>query len=96
MVAARNSRITVITGGGSGIGRATALRLARKGDTVCLCDLNEASLKETAALMQSDGGTALTGIVDVRDQSQVQAWIAAKYFGEFSPLHVHTLLREKF
>ncbi len=77
MVAAQDSRVTVITGGGSGMGRAVALRLARKGDTVCLCDLNEASLKETAALMQSDGGTAFTGIVDVRDQSQVQAWIAA-------------------
>ena len=76
MVAARNSRITVITGGGSGIGRATALRLARKGDTVCLCDLNEAGLEETAALIQSDGSTAFTAIFDVRDQAQVQAWIA--------------------
>jgi len=77
VVAAQDSRVTVITGGASGLGRAAALRLARKGDTVCLCDLNEASLKETAALMQSDGGTAFTGIVDVREQAQVQAWIAA-------------------
>jgi NAD(P)-dependent dehydrogenase (short-subunit alcohol dehydrogenase family) len=77
VVAAQDSRVTVITGGGSGLGRAAALRLARKGDTVCLCDLNEASLKETAALVQSDGGTAFTGIVDVREQAQVQAWIAA-------------------
>ena len=76
MVVAQDSRVTVITGGASGLGRAAALRLARKGDAVCFCDLNEASLKETAALMQSDGGTAFTGIVDVRDQSQVQAWIA--------------------
>jgi NAD(P)-dependent dehydrogenase (short-subunit alcohol dehydrogenase family) len=77
VVAAQDSRVTVITGGASGLGRAAALRLARKGDTVCLCDLNEASLKETAALMQSEGGTAFTGIVDVREQAQVQAWIAA-------------------
>jgi NAD(P)-dependent dehydrogenase (short-subunit alcohol dehydrogenase family) len=76
VVAPSDPRITVITGAGSGIGRATGLRLARKGDTVCLCDLNEASLKETAALIHSDGSTAFTGIVDVRDQAQVQAWIA--------------------
>jgi NAD(P)-dependent dehydrogenase (short-subunit alcohol dehydrogenase family) len=76
VVAPNKPRITVITGAGSGMGRATALRLARQRDAVCLCDLNETGLNETAALIQLNGGTALTGIVDVRDQSQVQAWIA--------------------
>ena len=85
MVAAHNPRITVITGAASGMGRATALRLARKGDTVCLCDLNEAGLDEAAALIQSNGGTAFTGIVDVRDQSQVQAWIA-EVIGKFGKI----------
>jgi 2-hydroxycyclohexanecarboxyl-CoA dehydrogenase len=85
VVAAHNPRITVITGAASGMGRATALRLARKGDTVCLCDLNEAGLDEVAALIQSDGGTAFIGIVDVRDQSQVQAWIA-EVIGKFGKI----------
>jgi len=75
-VVASNSRVTVATGGGSGIGRATAIRLARRGDAVCVCDLSEAGLGETAALIQSEGGAVLTGIVDVRDQAQVRAWIA--------------------
>ncbi len=75
MVAPSDSRITVITGAGSGMGRATALRLAHKKDIVSLCDLNEAGLNETAALIQSAGGTVFAEIVDVRDQSQVQAWI---------------------
>jgi len=75
-VVASDSRVTVVTGGGSGIGRATAIRLARRGDAVCVCDLSEAGLSETAALIQSEGGAVLTGIVDVRDHAQVRAWIA--------------------
>jgi len=75
-VVASDSRVTVVTGAGSGIGRAAAIRLARRGDAVCVCDLSEAGLSETAALIQSEGGAVLTGIVDVRDQAQVRAWIA--------------------
>jgi NAD(P)-dependent dehydrogenase (short-subunit alcohol dehydrogenase family) len=82
VVAASNSRVTVITGGGSGIGRATALRLARNGDLMCICDLNEAGLKETAAQIQSEDGVAFTGIVDVRDKGQVDGWIA-EVLGKF-------------
>ena len=73
---ASDPRVTVVTGGGSGIGRATAIRLARRGDAVCVCDLSEAGLNEIAALIESAGGNLLTGVVDVRDQSQVRAWIA--------------------
>jgi 3-oxoacyl-[acyl-carrier protein] reductase len=75
-VVASDPRVTVVTGGGSGIGRATAIRLARRGDAVCVCDLREAGLNEIAALIESAGGNLLTGVVDVRDQSQVRAWIA--------------------
>ena len=76
MVAAEHSRVTVITGGGSGMGRATAIRLARRGDRVCICDLNEAGITATANLIKAAGGIAYTGIVDVRDQAQVDRWIA--------------------
>jgi NAD(P)-dependent dehydrogenase (short-subunit alcohol dehydrogenase family) len=69
-------RVAVVTGAGSGIGRATAIRLARRGDAVCVCDLSETGLKETATLIESEGDAVLTEIVDVRDQAQVRAWIA--------------------
>ena len=73
---ASDPRVTVVTGGGSGIGRATAIRLARRGDVLCLCDVSATGLKETAALVESERGRVLTGIVDVRNQGQVRAWIA--------------------
>ncbi|HYJ16793.1 MAG TPA: SDR family NAD(P)-dependent oxidoreductase, partial [Candidatus Limnocylindria bacterium] len=76
MVAASNSPVTVITGGGSGIGQATALRLARNGDRVCICDLNADAVNATAERISADGGSVFTGVVDVRDQAQVSAWIA--------------------
>jgi NAD(P)-dependent dehydrogenase (short-subunit alcohol dehydrogenase family) len=87
-VVTSDPRVTVVTGGGSGIGRATAVRLARRGDAVCVCDLSEAGLKETVSLIESEGGTVLTGIVDVRDQSQVRVWIAEIFerFGKIDGL----------
>ena len=74
MVAAAESRVTVITGGASGMGRATAIRLARKGDSVCICDLNENGLKATAEIIRSEGKSAITGSVDVRDPGRVRNW----------------------
>lgn len=71
-----SGRVTVITGGASGMGRATALRLARNGDRVCICDLKEEAVNSTAEQIRAAGGSALTGVLDVRDQAQVQSWIA--------------------
>ena len=85
MVAAANSRVTVITGGGSGMGRATAIRLARRGDLVCICDFKEDGVKATAAQIESAGGAVFTGIVDVREQGQVNAWIT-EVIGKFGKI----------
>jgi 3-oxoacyl-[acyl-carrier protein] reductase len=75
-VVASDPRVTVVTGGGSGIGRATAIRLARRGDAVCVCDVSATGLTETAALIESERDRVLIGIVDVRNHAQVRAWIA--------------------
>lgn len=68
-----DGRTVVITGAGSGIGRALAQRLARRGCPVAICDSNEAGLEETAAAI---GGPVLTRKLDVRDRQAQMAFAA--------------------
>jgi meso-butanediol dehydrogenase / (S,S)-butanediol dehydrogenase / diacetyl reductase len=65
-------KIAVVTGAGSGIGRATALLLAREGARVLAADINVAAAEETAALA-SGAGTVLAAQVDVSDERDVTA-----------------------
>jgi NAD(P)-dependent dehydrogenase (short-subunit alcohol dehydrogenase family) len=60
--------VTVITGAGSGIGRATALLAARKGARLVLTDIGDGTLKETVRLVEAEGGTVVhSAALDVRD-----------------------------
>lgn len=53
-----NGRNAVVTGGGSGIGRATALRLAEEGARVVIADINAHTAEEAAEEIRASGGTA--------------------------------------
>ena len=66
----------VVTGAGSGLGRAIALRLARPGATLLLADLNLEACEETARLVEARGGNAHAQQVDVADAAQVEALAA--------------------
>lgn len=72
VVESQTTATSLITGGASGIGRATALRLAARGDQVVVFDLNERGLAETAAAIRAAGGRAETYVVDVRDRAGVE------------------------
>src|SRR5262245_57995935 len=58
-------RTVLITGAGSGIGRATAERFGSEGGAVVCADLNEAGVNETAAAIRAQGGEALALKCDV-------------------------------
>jgi len=62
----------VVTGAGSGIGRAFAVELAKRGGKVVCADLDEATAKETVVVIEGAGGEALAVACDVADESQVR------------------------
>ena len=64
-------KVAVVTGAGSGIGRAAAALFAREGATVAAVDLAEAAAKETAEQIAATGGRAVAAVADVSDPGQV-------------------------
>jgi NAD(P)-dependent dehydrogenase (short-subunit alcohol dehydrogenase family) len=69
-------RVAVITGAGSGIGRAMALLFASQGARVLAADINSAAAEETAALVAAAGGVCESRAVDVVVTEQVRDMIA--------------------
>jgi NAD(P)-dependent dehydrogenase (short-subunit alcohol dehydrogenase family) len=67
----------VITGSGSGVGRASALLFAREGARVVCADVMEDWAKETVRQVEAEGNTATVAACDVTKEAQVQAAIAA-------------------
>ena len=67
----------LITGGGGGIGRATALAFAREGARLAVADFNEQAAQETVAQVNAAGGQAMTLTGDVTDSTTVRAMVAA-------------------
>jgi NAD(P)-dependent dehydrogenase (short-subunit alcohol dehydrogenase family) len=78
-----SGKVAIVTGGGSGIGRATAFLFAAEKSQVVVIDWNEATGRETAGQIESDGGQALFLKADVSQATEVkQAMDAvAKRFG---------------
>jgi 3-oxoacyl-[acyl-carrier protein] reductase len=76
-------KVALITGGGNGIGRATAVRFAQEGAKVVVSDVDEAGLAETVAEIEAVGGevTAVSGSVASRDDVQKMVDTAVSNYG---------------
>jgi NAD(P)-dependent dehydrogenase (short-subunit alcohol dehydrogenase family) len=66
-------KVAVITGGGSGIGRTTALRLAAQGASIMIVDLNDRMGEEAVSLIEQKGGRAAFAKAEVTDAEQMSA-----------------------
>jgi NAD(P)-dependent dehydrogenase (short-subunit alcohol dehydrogenase family) len=66
------SRTALVTGAGSGIGRASALKLARAGAIVGILGHTASELDETADLIKADGGRAIPLVADVADEQAMR------------------------
>jgi glucose 1-dehydrogenase/3-oxoacyl-[acyl-carrier protein] reductase len=64
-------KVALVTGAGSGIGRATSIRLADEGAAVVCFDVRRESAAESVALIERRGGRGLAAVGDVRDRATV-------------------------
>jgi NAD(P)-dependent dehydrogenase (short-subunit alcohol dehydrogenase family) len=72
-----DGKSAIVTGAGSGVGRASALRFAKEGARVVAADIDLDHAKETVQQIEAAGGAAAAVGVDVSDEAAVQAMIAA-------------------
>ncbi len=78
-----NGKRAIVTGAGSGIGRASALLFAREGASVLVVDKTAEAVRETAALVTAAGGRAIAMAADAGSEADVQAYVkrALEEFG---------------
>lgn len=68
-------RVIIVTGGASGIGKATAIKLAKEGTKVVVADINMAGAEEVVKTITKEGGDALALKVDTSSKMSIQAMI---------------------
>jgi len=73
----RNTQVAIVTGGGSGIGRASALALAAEGYCIVLGDIDEMAARETVRMVQAMGSEALALRTDVTREGDCEALVHA-------------------
>ncbi len=82
-------KVALVTGGASGIGRATALTFAREGAKLIIADMNEDGGQQTVHMITENGGDATFVQVDVSNATEVEAMIgkAVETYGRLDCAH---------
>ncbi|MEO8091273.1 MAG: SDR family oxidoreductase [bacterium] len=70
-----DGQVCAVSGAGTGLGKATALELARLGATVAVCGRRPEPIAETVAEIEAGGGAASSSAIDVRDEKAVDGYV---------------------
>lgn len=82
-------KVAIVTGAASGIGRASAQALARRGARVVVADVDRAGAEDTVSMVEAEGGEATAVKADVTVESEVAAMVdvAVRTYGALHLLH---------
>jgi NADP-dependent 3-hydroxy acid dehydrogenase YdfG len=82
-----DGQLAIVTGGGSGIGRSTAVHLAREGARVVVVGRREAPLQETVTLIEAAGGLGIAQAVDLQRPEELREMVKA-IESQFGTVHI--------
>lgn len=86
-----HNKVIMIVGAGTGIGAATARRLADEGARVCVADINTPAAESVVEALRSAGGEAMTATVDIADEGSVNNAVATvvEHYGGLDGAHIN-------
>ncbi len=84
-----DGKVCLITGAGSGMGRAASVKFAQEGAKIVACDLDLDAVRETVAMVEAAGGRALAARADVSKEADVKEVVKAgvKAYGKLNVLY---------